>query len=150
SDLDPSAKPAADLAACAEAHARLLPDIETLTDADMRRASLLPGWSVGHLCTHLARNADSHCRRFAAAERREMVDQYAGGPAGRAAEIDAGASRDAATIVADVRDTIAAFVAAAAAVPDGAWGAESRDATGVIRPASQLPERRWQEVEVHH
>ncbi len=145
-----AARPTADIEACARVHCGLLPDIEALTDADMRRPSALPDWTVGHLCTHLARNAESHCRRLAAAVRGEMIDQYVGGRAGRAADIEAGASRDAAAIIADVRDTIDAFAAALDAMPDDVWGSESRDASGVIRPASQLPERRWQEVEVHH
>ncbi|MCU1426532.1 MAG: maleylpyruvate isomerase [Actinomycetia bacterium] len=142
-------KPVADLAACASAHRALLVEVDAFDDTDMRRPSLLPGWTIAHVCTHLARNADSHVHRFAAAGRGEMVDQYAGGLAGRAAEIEAGTARDAATIIADVRGTIAAFAAAADAVPDDAWECASRDARGAIRPAWELPLRRWQEVEVH-
>ena len=51
---------------------QILPDLETLDaatarlsatcadvdDATARRPSLLPGWSVGHVLTHVARNAD--------------------------------------------------------------------------------------------
>src|SRR5947207_10829736 len=73
-----------------------------LTDADVRRPSLLPGWTVGHVLTHVARNADSHVRRAEAAVRDEMVDQYAGGYAGREREIEEGSRRPAAEIVDDV------------------------------------------------
>ena len=34
-------------------------DIEGLTDDQAREPSLLPGWSRGHVLTHLARNADA-------------------------------------------------------------------------------------------
>ena len=67
------------------AHMGMSHVVADLGDAEVRRASELPGWSVGHLLTHLARNAESMCRRIDAALRSEIVDQYEGGPAGRAA-----------------------------------------------------------------
>jgi hypothetical protein len=36
----------------------LVDGIGRLTDADARGPSLLPGWTRGHVLTHLARNAD--------------------------------------------------------------------------------------------
>jgi maleylpyruvate isomerase len=33
--------------------------LETLTDQQAREPSRLPGWSRGHVVTHLARNADA-------------------------------------------------------------------------------------------
>ena len=46
-------------------------------------ATLLPEWSVGHVMTHLARNAEAMVRRVEAATRGEVIDQYAGGVEGR-------------------------------------------------------------------
>src|SRR5579872_1795438 len=97
--------PGADLLWMVDAHARLGRHLDGITDEDVRRPTVLPGWSVGHVLTHLARNADSHLRRIAAASRGEVVDQYEGGPEGRAAEIEAGARRQAAELVADVRSS---------------------------------------------
>lgn len=37
---------------------RLLATASALTDEQVRAASLLPGWSRGHVLTHIARNAD--------------------------------------------------------------------------------------------
>jgi maleylpyruvate isomerase len=37
-------------------------DIAGLTDDQARAPSLLPGWSVGHVLTHIARNGDSYVR----------------------------------------------------------------------------------------
>src|SRR5262245_50530179 len=68
--------------------------------------SRLPGWTIGHVLTHLARNADSIGRVLVAAERGEVIDRYAGGQARRDAEIEAGAPRPASELVADVRNTI--------------------------------------------
>ena len=97
------AVPEADIARVADAHERLLTATRELRDEQMRRPSLLPGWSVGHVLTHVARNADSHVRRAEAAVRGVVVDQYDGGYAGREAEIEAGA-REAATESPDVVD----------------------------------------------
>jgi len=133
----------------AEAHARCASAVASLTGDDVGRPSRLPGWSVGHVLTHLARNADSHVRRTEAALRGEVVDQYAGGAAGRAAEIEAGAGRPAHDIVDDVVTSARALEAAWADVGAEAWPAVSRDGGGMPRRLFELPGRRWQEVEVH-
>ena len=56
-----------------------------------RRPSLLPGWSVGHVLTHLARNGDSVVWRLEGAALGELRDQYPGGLEQRREDIDAGA-----------------------------------------------------------
>ncbi|MDQ1393268.1 MAG: maleylpyruvate isomerase [Acidimicrobiaceae bacterium] len=140
----------ADLDGCRAAHARLMETLESVTDEVARRPSRLPGWMVGHVLAHLARNADSHLRRIEGARRDEVVDQYPGGRDGRASEIDAGASRSAASLVADVRSTAAAVDAAWEAVPEEAWGRYTRAVSGALVPLSGLPFSRWREVEIHH
>jgi len=141
--------PEADIARVADAHTRFLDLIVELTAERVRRPSPLPGWTVGHVLTHVARNADSHVRRTEAAIRGEMVDQYEGGYAGREADIEAGATRPAAEIVDDVRHSAHAVDAAWRALPGDAWVGRSRDANGHERALFELPSRRWQEVEVH-
>ncbi len=123
--------------------------ISGLTDDEARRASLLPGWSVSHVLTHVARNADSHRRRAEAATRGEVVDQYPGGFEGRAHEIETGAGRDAATVVADVDSSAKLLRATWEGLPPSAWARPTRDVAGRERPLSALPGRRWQELEVH-
>ena len=46
------------MASIAAATGRLLTVAGTLTDAEVAEPSLLPGWTRGHVLTHLARNAD--------------------------------------------------------------------------------------------
>ena len=121
----------------------------SLTDAEVRRPSLLPGWTVGHVLSHLARNADSHVRRTEAASTGMVVDQYPGGLTGREAEIEAGSGRPARTLVDDVRRSCLAVEAGWRAVPPPRWVGQSRDANGLERCLFELPARRWQEVEVH-
>ncbi|MHB8450157.1 MAG: maleylpyruvate isomerase N-terminal domain-containing protein, partial [Mycobacteriales bacterium] len=118
--------PTREIAGCRAAHASLLATIGDLTDADIRRPSLLPSWTIGHVLTHLARNSDSCVRRLAGAREDVVIDQYRGGAAGRAAEIESGASRPAAEIVADVRASAAAVEEIATALPAEAWSRMTR------------------------
>ena len=137
----------------AASHQRLLSvldpiDGEGLTDEMVRRPSRLPDWTVGHVLTHLARNADSYTRLTMAAENGESVDQYPGGATGRNADIDAGAVRAARDQIADLRRSVYELEGAWAVARD-AWFGRGRLMSGHEVPISELPLRRWREVEVH-
>jgi maleylpyruvate isomerase len=135
---------------CRQSHQRLLADVAGLSDATARQPSLLPRWSVGHLLTHLARNADSVVRRLDGARNDVVVDQYPGGMAERAAEIEAGADRSAATLIKDVADSAARVEAACDSLDEDHWARPCRDAHGNLLPAYSVIFARWREVEVHH
>jgi maleylpyruvate isomerase len=138
------------IAGCVAAHAALLDDIEGLTDAQARQASQLPDWTVGHVLTHLARNADSVVYRLDGAAQGERRDQYPGGLEQRRAEIEAGATRAARALVDDVAQSAAAAEQAMTRLPDDAWDAPSRTARGVVEPCRDAVFSRWREVVVHH
>ena len=134
------------------AHARLHAAMAGLDDATARRPSRLPGWSIGHVATHLARNADSVVRRLAAAAEGRLIEQYDRGDAGRNAAIEAGAGRPAAALVADLTGADEAVEALFDAVPAEVWERpvlRSGPAGGTV-PAHRLVYSRWREVEVHH
>ena len=141
--------PTTELDGCRSAHARLDAAIAWLTDDQARRPSRLPGWSVGHLLTHIARNADSVVRRLDGASRGEVLDQYAGGVAGRAADIEAGAHRPAADLVADVRTSAAAAERAMTGLAPAAWDARSRNSRGLEEDSRDVVLSRWREVVLH-
>jgi maleylpyruvate isomerase len=144
--------PAEEIEGVRRAHARLHETLAGLDDATARRPSRLPGWSVGHLVTHLARNADSVVRRLAAAAEDRLIEQYEGGSEGRAAAIESGADRPAAALVADLVDADAAVEHLFAALPAAVWQRpvlRSGPAGGTV-PAARLAYSRWREVEVHH
>ena len=141
--------PVEDIARVADAQARFDAAIAHLDDAAVRRPSALPDWTVGHLLTHVARNADSHVRRTEAAARGEVVPQYPGGYAARTAEIEAGARRSASELVDDERTSGERVLAAWRTAPDAAWDGVTTDVGGRDRPLWQLVGRRWQELEVH-
>jgi maleylpyruvate isomerase len=139
-----------DIAGATAAHRQLEAAIRGLTDDVARSASLLPGWSVGHVLTHLARNADSHVRMIDGASRGEVWEQYVGGAAGRTAEIDAGADRPAADLVADVYAANAALEASWTAADEITWAGQGMGTIAGPIAIDDLPFRRWREVEVHH
>jgi maleylpyruvate isomerase len=142
-------RPTAFIEGCRGSHATLERHIAGLTDEVARQPSLLPDWTVGHVLTHIARNADSVVRRIEGALRNEVVDQYAGGREGRANEIEAGAHRSAAELIADVHTTNAAVDALLASAPDDIWDRLSRPVGGGEQPVTKVVFSRWREVEVH-
>jgi len=141
---------AADLEGATEAHRRLLGALSSLSDAVARRPSRLAGWTVGHVVTHLARNADSFTTALEAAARGELGVQYPGGAEGRAADIEAGAPRDAASLVDDLARATTALERAWARTPAVIWrDGYACTANRVPYPLAESAFRRWREVEVH-
>ena len=137
------------LEGAAAAHAVLLSSVDALTDDTLRRASLLPNWSVAHVLAHLARNADSHTRLLLGAVRGEVLDQYIGGAEGRAADIDASAEQPAFDLLADLRRSIDDLQQAWLTAASTEWAGQARLATGQTVRITELPLRRWREVVVH-
>jgi maleylpyruvate isomerase len=136
--------------ACRDASARLLATLDGLDDATARRPSRLPDWTVGHVVTHLARNADSHVRMLEAAMAGTVGDQYEGGLEGRAADIAAGAGRSAAELVGDLNRAIDDLDATWGRVPLDVWATgQGRMGNGELCACAEMPSRRWREVEIH-
>ena len=126
----------------AAAHARLVAHLATLTDAQAAQPSLLPGWSIGHVLTHLARNADSHVGVLQAANEGRAAAQYPGGLEQRNADIEAGQGRPAAALVADVIESNGRLEAAWSAMTADGWRGEGLSVFGPVAVAD-LPFRRW-------
>ncbi|MGZ4713814.1 MAG: maleylpyruvate isomerase N-terminal domain-containing protein [Acidimicrobiia bacterium] len=137
-------------------------DLEGLRDADRRLAatlhapfdptspSRLPGWTVGHVLTHIARNADGMRRMFLGAARGVVADMYPDGAAGRSAAIEAGAARDRTALIADVESATAALAAAVAEVGADGWRDGAGRTLGGVVPLPRLLVGRWREVAIHH
>lgn len=140
--------PTTELMALHDSTDRLLARVDGLDPAAVGLASRLPDWTVGHLLTHLARNADGNVRMIEGAARGQVLDQYAHGREGRAADIESGAARPAEVIIADVRHSAAALADALEAMPDDAWARPVRSFGGEY-PAHHVPVARRREVEFH-
>ncbi len=145
---EPGAGIGAALADIEMATRRLLVTAALLTDAQVREPSRLPGWTRGHVLTHLARNADGCCNLLAWARTGTETPMYPS-EAARDAAIAAGAGRTAAGIAADARDSAARLARAAARLPAGAWAAPVAR-RGRAFPARELLAMRRSEVEIHH
>lgn len=144
-----AAEPAAAIELCLVAHARLFSTVERITSEQGRSPSGLPGWTIAHVLTHLARNADGHVRRLEGALHGQDVLRYPGGPAQRDGDIAEGARRPAADVVADLdgaqrRLEQAWHRSAAADWPHSELRGDDHWTT------TASPVRRLREVEMHH
>ncbi len=149
--------PELDVAALAAATDQLLATVADLDGASMRTSSLLPGWTVGHVLTHLARNADAVRRLITWAATGEPTPMYAS-PADREAAIERGATRGSRDIAADVRTSSDLLGAAC----EGLLGFDTTQLERLVflgparpgaepdLPAYDVPWARLREVEIHH
>jgi maleylpyruvate isomerase len=136
---------------CASAHQRLLAWLDARVEQgsiDVSQPSELPDWTVGHVLTHIARNADGCRSMLEGALVGEPRAMYPGGREQRARDIEAGAPRPFAEQVADIRSTIWKLEGTWAQLDHESWPNDGLFVTGPI-PASTIPRRRWREVEIH-
>ncbi|MBD3009524.1 MULTISPECIES: maleylpyruvate isomerase N-terminal domain-containing protein [unclassified Streptomyces] len=132
-----------------EATAKLIATANGLTDKQVSEPSLLPGWTRGHVLTHIARAAEAHRNLLNAARTGTDIPAYTSQEA-RDASIENGASRPVAEQVADIERTAAAFRAAVDATPDDAWTTSVTILHLAPFPASQVVLRKLVELELHH
>lgn len=146
--MSPSRPIAPIVAGVDTAQQRVEATVAAMTEPQVHEASALPGWTRGHVLTHLARNADSQTAMLLGAQRGEVLDQYPGGDAQRNGDIEAGAGRSRAELAADLAGGHRRFLDAAGSMSDDAWDHLTRPRAGE-RPAWATVYARWREVEVH-
>ena len=134
---------------CKAAHGRLLTTVATITDEQVSEPSRLPGWTIGHVLTHLARNADGHTHRLEAALRGEDVPRYPGGPAQRETDISEGAARRPGELSEDTRVAQLKLELAWDKSDSANWPHPEFRGND-LWPATASPVRRLREVEMHH
>ncbi|QMU78616.1 maleylpyruvate isomerase family mycothiol-dependent enzyme [Streptacidiphilus sp. PB12-B1b] len=135
-------------ATVAAAEERLLRTVGRMRPEQVFEPSALPGWTRGHVLTHLARNADALVNLLTGARTGTPVPMYPSAEA-RDRDIEAGAGRPLDEQLADLRAAGQRFAAAAAAMPEAAWAVEVPHRLGAF-PASGVPRKRYNEVEYHH
>ncbi len=86
------------IARISEATDRLIESASALADGQLRDPSLLPGWSRGHVLTHLARNADGLSNLLIWARTGVETPQYTSRD-DRDAQIEEGSGRPAASFL---------------------------------------------------
>jgi maleylpyruvate isomerase len=125
----------------------LVEQLRMATDAVTREPSALPGWTRGHLLSHLARNADALVNLLTWA-RTGIEHQLYPSQADRDADIEEGSSRLTRVMVEDLDAAHQRFVDAAHALSDAQWSTTIyfRKTPG---PAAEIPWRRAQELAFH-
>ncbi|WP_375432033.1 maleylpyruvate isomerase family mycothiol-dependent enzyme [uncultured Friedmanniella sp.] len=133
-----------------EATSRLLGHTIAVADPDWRGPSRLPGWSRGHLATHIARQADGLGRLAGWARTGIRQDMY-DSPEQREEQIDEGAGRSGLELQIDL-DTSAGRLDRAFEELDehGSWDAVVTLRGGLAVRARLLPLARLLEVVLHH
>ncbi len=96
---------------------QLLATARSLDPGSLGQPSLCPGWTRGHVLTHIARNADALVNLVTNATTGSSTPMYAS-PDSREADIEAGAGRPLAEQVADLEASAARFAAAAAGLSE--------------------------------
>ena len=123
------------VAGCAESHQRLLQSLDSLTDDQCREPSALPGWTRGHVLSHLARNAESHVHVLQCAARGEVGEQYVGGAKARKEGIESHANDSAESLVNAVRKSIYALEGQWAATNSEGWQGHGVNSAGASKGA---------------
>jgi maleylpyruvate isomerase len=134
------------VAGCAESHQRLLQSLDSLTDDQCREPSALPGWTRGHVLSHLARNAESHVHVLQCAARGEVGEQYVGGAKARKEGIETHARDSAESLVSAVRKSIYALEGQWAATNSEGWQGHGVNSAGASIAMSDIVFLRWREV----
>jgi maleylpyruvate isomerase len=86
---------------CRQSLDRLIADVRHMSDGEVQEPSRLPGWSRGHVLTHIARNADGMANLADWAISGDPHPMYPSRDS-RDAGIEAGAGRSSAAIAADL------------------------------------------------
>ena len=116
---------------------------------DPGRATLCPGWTAGHVLTHLARNADGLRRCAEGARRGEAVPMYDSAGA-RNRDIEAGAGRPLPELADDVTGSARALAEAWAAMSPADWPRPMGHPQAGSLPLHATPGLRLGEVLIHH
>lgn len=124
-----------------------LAQVQQLDGTTIHEPSGLPGWTRGHVITHVARNADGMARLAGWAKTGVEEPMY-GDRHPRNRDIEEGAARGPAEQEADVRESSRRLATTFDGLSGEAWSARVRTATREI-DASYLPWMRAREVWLH-
>ncbi|MGK4579517.1 maleylpyruvate isomerase family mycothiol-dependent enzyme [Kitasatospora sp. HPMI-4] len=133
----------------AHSGARFTAGLAELTDEEVTAPSALPGWTRGHVITHVARSIDAYLWLLAvAATGAEPAPRTGAEELARA--VREGAGRSAAELAADVRSRLGLLAEAAEAMPAERWETQVTALAGWRHPAWYTLRRCLRELETHH
>jgi maleylpyruvate isomerase len=131
---------------------RFIATVEALDAESLQVPSRCDGWARAHVAAHIARNADALTNLLAWASTDVETPMYPSAEA-RNADIEAGATREHAELVDDLRTSAGAFSSAVSALPEDRWERQVKigpAASGPAIPARRIMWVRLRELELHH
>jgi maleylpyruvate isomerase len=124
--------------------------VQGLKPHEIGMPSSLPGWSRGHLLTHIANNAEGLTRVILGALSGRALPMYSSADA-RESDIEAGATRHGSVIVAHAQLATTTLDSAIATVSDWEAPAVFETVTGAVeQPLTEVLRMRLREVAIHH
>jgi maleylpyruvate isomerase len=126
--------------------ARLNGVLAALDEAAVRAPSGLPGWSRGHVMTHLANFSQAMTRQVDEALAGRLIDMYDGGRPARDVAIEAGAGQSAEDLKRQVSEATTDLVRAWDEVGPDDWARPVRHRESTLRDTVYAG---WRELEVH-
>ncbi|GAA2838043.1 maleylpyruvate isomerase family mycothiol-dependent enzyme [Kribbella solani] len=125
---------------------QLLGLVADLDDPTARADSALPGWSRGHVITHLANFSEAMTRQVDEALQGRLIEVYDGGRPARDAAIEAGADRPATELAAHVTQAVTTLLTSWDKVSEDDWDRP------ILHRNSNLAaglEATWRELTIH-
>ena len=141
-------RPAAEIDTCHSSHRRLVDALARLSDDDLRSPSSLPGYSRGHVVSHLINKATAHVSLFDGASAGEVRQLHPDGyDADVAAEV--GAGRSAAALRSDLENAFEQLESAWELLGEELWDRQAIMTAGP-RTMAEIVVHHLRNVEVHH
>lgn len=120
--------------------------VSALNEEDFRAASMLPGWSRGHVVAHLSNVCEAVARQVTYALKGELIDFYDGGQAGRTQAIEMNAGLAAAEHKARLDAALAKVLSALGELSEQQWQLPSSYRNSTIHEGSLAL---WRELVIH-
>jgi maleylpyruvate isomerase len=128
------------------AAAQLTALVADLSEETARGDSVLPGWSRGHVITHIANFSEAMTRQVEEALQGRLAEFYDGGRPGRDAAIEAGANRPAAELEAHLLTATTTLLATFDKVGPDDWQRPITHRTSNLAAAVNTT---WRELLIH-
>ncbi|GAA1588203.1 MULTISPECIES: maleylpyruvate isomerase family mycothiol-dependent enzyme [Kribbella] len=125
---------------------RLLALTADLDDPTARGDSVLPGWSRGHVITHIAYFSEAMTRQVEEALQGRLVEVYDGGRPARDAAIEAGAGRPAAELKTHLTQAVGTLLASWDKVSPTDWPLPILHRNSNLSAGLQAT---WRELTIH-
>ncbi|MBW4095306.1 MAG: maleylpyruvate isomerase family mycothiol-dependent enzyme [Acidobacteria bacterium] len=120
--------------------------VSSLTDAQLRENSVLPGWSRGHVVAHITGISNAMARQLEYARRGEKIEIYDGGYAGRTQAIEMAASQSPEQHLQELNSALDRALNEFSTLDDAGWATPISFRDGVVKDGGLAL---WRELVIH-